>query len=128
MFIYLFVRFKRISKSFNKIKDRIHLSGVNVYQKIKVIYLIMVTVNVLTDVLSLNFFSSCLSLENYAFAFVDFCFIFIVYILNIELIIVDVVWVWFSAVDDVVCRNTSFYIQYLVSGNICFCFNACRLG
>ena len=127
MFIYLFVRFKRISKSFNKIKDRIHLSGVNVYQKIKVIYLIMVTVNVLTD-FPWIFLVRVSVLENYAFAFVDFCFIFIVYILNIELIIVDVVWVWFSAVDDVVCRNTSFYIQYLVSGNICFCFNARRLG
>ena len=128
MFIYLFVRFKRISKSFNKINDRIHLSGVNVYQKIKVIYLIMVTVNVLTDVLSLIFFSSCLSFRKLCICFCRFCFIFIVYILNIELIIVDVVWVWFSAVDDVVCRNTSFYIQYLISGNICLCFNARRLG
>ena len=72
MFIYLFVRFKRISQSFNEINDRIHFSDVNVYQKIKVIYLLMVTVNVLTDVLSLNFLVRVSVLENYAFAFVDF--------------------------------------------------------
>ena len=143
MFIFLFVRFKRISQSFNEINDRIHLSDINdrinemihlsdinVYKKTKLFTFSIVTVNVLTFVLSLNFFSSCLifMIKIMHLLLSMFCFILNVYILNIELIIVDVVWVWFSAVDDVVCRNTSFYIQYLVSGNICFCFNARRLG
>ena len=81
MFIFLFVRFKRISQSFNEINDRIHLSDINdrindrihlsdindrinemihlsdinVYKKTKLFTFSIVTVNVLTFALSLNF-------------------------------------------------------------------------